>query len=104
MAVVVDESQRKKAKLLEAVSGGPAAAVPVKTALVSVFDKTGLDDLGAFLKAHNVRILSTGGTAVKLRQLGCAVEDVAEYTGSPEGHTPLPPRYRAATRGCPRRA
>merc|ERR1719456_1975789 len=70
--------------LLEAVGGSPAVPVPVKTALVSVFDKDGLDDLGAFLKEAKVRILSTGGTAVKLRQLGCAVEDVAEYTGSPE--------------------
>merc|ERR1719460_2791780 len=58
--------------------------VPVKTALISVFDKSGLDDLGKYLASKGVHILSTGGTAKKLRELGCAVEDVAEYTGSPE--------------------
>jgi phosphoribosylaminoimidazolecarboxamide formyltransferase/IMP cyclohydrolase len=58
--------------------------VPVKTALVSVFDKTGLDELGKFLAAKGVHILSTGGTAKKLRDLGCTVQDVADYTGSPE--------------------
>jgi phosphoribosylaminoimidazolecarboxamide formyltransferase/IMP cyclohydrolase len=58
--------------------------VPIKTALVSVFDKTGLDELGAFLAANNVHILSTGGTATKLRQLGCTVQDVSDYTGFPE--------------------
>lgn len=58
--------------------------VPVKTALVSVFDKTGLEELGKFLAEKGVHILSTGGTAAKLRELGCEVQDVADYTGSPE--------------------
>jgi len=58
--------------------------VPVKTALVSVFDKTGLEKIGAFLAEQKVHILSTGGTAAKLRELGCTVQDVADYTGSPE--------------------
>lgn len=58
--------------------------VEVKTALVSVFDKTGLETLGAFLAEKKIHILSTGGTAVKLRSLGCTVQDVADYTGSPE--------------------
>jgi phosphoribosylaminoimidazolecarboxamide formyltransferase/IMP cyclohydrolase len=58
--------------------------VPIKTALVSVFDKTGLEELGAFLAANNVHILSTGGTAAKLRELGCTVQDVSDYTGFPE--------------------
>jgi len=51
---------------------------------MGVFDKTGLDELGKFLASKGVHILSTGGTAVKLRQLGCTVQDVADYTGSPE--------------------
>merc|ERR1719321_2346661 len=59
-------------------------SIEVKTALVSVFDKTGLDDLGKFLASKGVHILSTGGTAKKLRDLGCTVQDVADYTGSPE--------------------
>jgi phosphoribosylaminoimidazolecarboxamide formyltransferase/IMP cyclohydrolase len=58
--------------------------VPVKTALVSVFDKTGLEELGKFLASQGVHILSTGGSAAKLREWGCTVQDVADYTGSPE--------------------
>lgn len=58
--------------------------VPIKTALVSVFDKTGLEELGAFLALNKIHILSTGGTATALRKLGCTVQDVADYTGFPE--------------------
>merc|ERR1712048_1242728 len=54
-----------------------STAAPVKTALVSVFDKTGLDELGKFLAQQGVHILSTGGTAAKLRELGCTVQDIA---------------------------
>jgi len=69
---------------IQAVTGEVADKVKVKTALVSVFDKTGLEDLGNFLAKQGVHILSTGGTAAKLRGLGCTVQDVADYTGSPE--------------------
>jgi phosphoribosylaminoimidazolecarboxamide formyltransferase/IMP cyclohydrolase len=69
---------------LTAVVGEVKDVVPVKTALVSVFDKEGLEELGPFLAKHGVHVLSTGGTAAKLRQLGCTVQDVADYTGSPE--------------------
>merc|ERR1719333_1141274 len=69
---------------LTAVTSEVKDVVPVKTALVSVFDKEGLDELGPFLAKHGVHVLSTGGTAKKLRELGCTVQDVAEYTGSPE--------------------
>merc|ERR1719336_474345 len=58
--------------------------VPVKTALVSVFDKDGLKELGEFLAENKVHVLSTGGIASKLREWGCTVQDVADYTGSPE--------------------
>jgi phosphoribosylaminoimidazolecarboxamide formyltransferase/IMP cyclohydrolase len=58
--------------------------VPIKTALVSVFDKTGIEELGKFLAENKVHILSTGGTAAKLRELGCTVQDVSDYTGFPE--------------------
>jgi len=58
--------------------------VAIKTALISVFDKTGLEELGKFLADNKVHILSTGGTATKLRDLGCTVQDVADYTGFPE--------------------
>eukprot|EP00442_Polarella_glacialis_P053704 CAMPEP_0115060724 /NCGR_PEP_ID=MMETSP0227-20121206/7615_1 /TAXON_ID=89957 /ORGANISM="Polarella glacialis, Strain CCMP 1383" /LENGTH=611 /DNA_ID=CAMNT_0002445955 /DNA_START=87 /DNA_END=1922 /DNA_ORIENTATION=- len=72
------------APTLVSVSGEVVDKVEIKTALVSVFDKTGLEELGKFLAAKGVHILSTGGTASKLRELGCTVQDVADYTGSPE--------------------
>jgi phosphoribosylaminoimidazolecarboxamide formyltransferase/IMP cyclohydrolase len=57
---------------------------PVKRALLSVSDKTGLVELGQALAAHGVELLSTGGTAKALRDAGLAVKDVAEVTGFPE--------------------
>lgn len=69
---------------LGAVEQRTSDKIQVKTALISVFDKTGIEELGKFLASKGVHILSTGGTAKKLRELGCTVEDVADYTGSPE--------------------
>tara|TARA_R110002095_G_scaffold175467_1_gene152912 strand:+ start:467 stop:2053 length:1587 start_codon:yes stop_codon:yes gene_type:complete len=57
---------------------------PVKRALLSVSDKTGLIDLGKALSARGVELLSTGGTAKALREAGLMVKDVAEVTGFPE--------------------
>jgi phosphoribosylaminoimidazolecarboxamide formyltransferase/IMP cyclohydrolase len=57
---------------------------PVKRALLSVSDKTGLIDLGKALAGHGVELLSTGGTAKALRDAGLEVLDVAEVTGFPE--------------------
>ena len=57
---------------------------PLKRALLSVSDKTGLIDLGKALSARGVELLSTGGTARALREAGLAVRDVAEVTGFPE--------------------
>jgi phosphoribosylaminoimidazolecarboxamide formyltransferase / IMP cyclohydrolase len=57
---------------------------PVKRALLSVSDKTGLVDLGKALATHGVELLSTGGTAKALREAGLEVKDVAEVTGFPE--------------------
>lgn len=76
----------------QAAMVGTIAAVDVqitdkvksKTALVSVFDKTGIEELAAFFVKQGIHVLSTGGTAKKLRELGCTVEDVGDYTGSPE--------------------
>jgi phosphoribosylaminoimidazolecarboxamide formyltransferase/IMP cyclohydrolase len=53
-------------------------------ALISVSDKSGLDALGQFLKSKGVDILSTGGTARALSDMGCAVTEVSDHTGSPE--------------------
>ncbi|MGR3756223.1 MAG: bifunctional phosphoribosylaminoimidazolecarboxamide formyltransferase/IMP cyclohydrolase [Tranquillimonas sp.] len=57
---------------------------PVRRALLSVSDKTGLADLGRALAGRGVELLSTGGTAAALREAGLAVRDVAEVTGFPE--------------------
>ncbi|MET0327566.1 MAG: bifunctional phosphoribosylaminoimidazolecarboxamide formyltransferase/IMP cyclohydrolase, partial [Luteimonas sp.] len=54
---------------------------PVRRALLSVSDKTGLLDLARALAARDVELLSTGGTAKTLRDAGLAVRDVADVTG-----------------------
>src|SRR5688572_27927066 len=62
----------------------PDARLPVRRALLSVSDKTGLLELAQALHAHGVELLSTGGTARTLREAGLPVRDVAEVTGFPE--------------------
>ncbi|NNE80442.1 MAG: bifunctional phosphoribosylaminoimidazolecarboxamide formyltransferase/IMP cyclohydrolase [Silicimonas sp.] len=57
---------------------------PVRRALLSVSDKTGLVDFAKALAAHDIELISTGGTAATLRKAGLAVLDVAELTGFPE--------------------
>ncbi len=57
---------------------------PIRRALLSVSDKTGLVDLGRALAERGVELLSTGGTARALRDAGLEVRDVAEVTGFPE--------------------
>jgi len=58
--------------------------VPIKRALISLSDKAGLAELAAGLARHNVELISTGGTAAKLRELGHQVRDISEVTGFPE--------------------
>jgi phosphoribosylaminoimidazolecarboxamide formyltransferase / IMP cyclohydrolase len=58
--------------------------LPVRRALLSVSDKTGLVDLARALAARDVELLSTGGTARAIRDAGLAVKDVSEVTGFPE--------------------
>ncbi|SNS64849.1 bifunctional phosphoribosylaminoimidazolecarboxamide formyltransferase/IMP cyclohydrolase [Antarctobacter heliothermus] len=57
---------------------------PVRRALLSVSDKTGLIELGQALAARGIELLSTGGSAKTLRDAGLAVRDVADLTGFPE--------------------
>jgi phosphoribosylaminoimidazolecarboxamide formyltransferase/IMP cyclohydrolase len=57
---------------------------PIKRALLSVTDKSGLAEFGKFLAEHGVEILSTGGTAKMLRDNGVPVVEVSDYTGFPE--------------------
>jgi phosphoribosylaminoimidazolecarboxamide formyltransferase/IMP cyclohydrolase len=56
----------------------------ITRALISVYDKTGLVELGKSLQAGGVEILSTGSTAATLREAGVKVMDVSDYTGFPE--------------------
>lgn len=57
---------------------------PIKTALISVSDKTGIAAFCRFLAESGVKILSTGGTAQLLRSENIPVTDVSEHTGFPE--------------------
>jgi phosphoribosylaminoimidazolecarboxamide formyltransferase / IMP cyclohydrolase len=58
--------------------------VPVRRALLSVFDKTGLVELARALVAAGVELVSTGGTRALLLDHGLTVRDVSELTGFPE--------------------
>jgi phosphoribosylaminoimidazolecarboxamide formyltransferase/IMP cyclohydrolase len=58
--------------------------VPVRRALISLSDKSELDELAAGLARHGVEIVSTGGTATRLREGGAEVRDVSDLTGFPE--------------------
>ena len=71
---------------MSAKAPAPALAdlQPVRRALISVSDKTGIVELGKALVASGVEILSTGGTAKALSDAGVKVTQVSDYTGSPE--------------------
>ena len=56
----------------------------VERALISLTDKSGIDEFAKALAELGVEILSTGGTAKKIRDCGVAVTDVSEFTGFPE--------------------
>jgi phosphoribosylaminoimidazolecarboxamide formyltransferase/IMP cyclohydrolase len=61
-----------------------ADQIPIKRALVSVYDKTGLDDLVRGLAAAGVELVSTGGSAALIESLGLPVTKVEDLTGFPE--------------------
>ncbi|MCL4767120.1 MAG: bifunctional phosphoribosylaminoimidazolecarboxamide formyltransferase/IMP cyclohydrolase [Hyphomicrobiaceae bacterium] len=56
----------------------------IRRALLSVSDKTGLEELARRLHGRGVELISTGGTANALRKAGLPVTDVSEHTGFPE--------------------
>ncbi|MEO8188716.1 MAG: bifunctional phosphoribosylaminoimidazolecarboxamide formyltransferase/IMP cyclohydrolase [Acidobacteriota bacterium] len=62
----------------------PAAVSPVRRALLSVHDKTGVAELARELSSRGVRLVSTGGTAAHLKQSGLEVSLVEDETGFPE--------------------
>jgi len=57
---------------------------PIARALLSVSDKTGIEDFARGLEGRGVALISTGGTAKALKSAGLSVADVAEVTGFPE--------------------
>ncbi len=61
-----------------------APIIPVRRALISVHDKTGIAELGRALSDAGVHLVSTGGTAAQLKQAGIPVALVEETTGFPE--------------------
>src|SRR5689334_4531946 len=58
--------------------------LPIRRALLSVSDKSGLLEIARQLVARGVQLLSTGGTAKALIDAGLAVREVADFTGFPE--------------------
>lgn len=58
--------------------------IPIKRALISVSDKSGIVDFARALVAQGIEIISTGGTASLLSESGIAVVEAAHYTGFPE--------------------
>ena len=62
----------------------PSQNLPIRRALLSVSDKTGLIELAQKLHEFGVELLSTGGTAKALREAGLPVIDVADVTKFPE--------------------
>ena len=56
----------------------------IERALISVYDKTGVAEFARELASLGIEIVSTGGTAKLLRDVGIPVRDVAELTGWPE--------------------
>lgn len=62
----------------------PAERLPIRRALISVYDKTGVEELAIALDAAGVTIVSTGSTAQRIKDAGVPVTGVEDVTGSPE--------------------
>ena len=83
------ETIRRLLKELRTVTDSPAAAaptarIPVRRALVSVSDKTGLAELARGLHEAGVQLVSTGSTAARIAEAGVPVTAVEDVTGFPE--------------------
>lgn len=66
------------------MSSSTSTAKPIRRALLSVTDKTGLVELATVLASFGVELVSTGGTARALREAGLTVKDISDLTGFPE--------------------
>ena len=64
--------------------GSGAGAKPIRRALLSVTDKSGLVEFARTLAGFGVELISTGGTAKAMRGAGLAVKDIGDLTGFPE--------------------
>ena len=64
--------------------GDTVTQIPIRRALISVYDKTGLEALASGLHAAGVEIVSTGSTAARIAAAGVPVTPVEELTGFPE--------------------
>ena len=58
--------------------------IKIKTALISVHNKSNLKEILSILKKYKVNIISSGGTYKKINELGFECKEISEYTGSPE--------------------
>ena len=58
--------------------------IPIKRALLSVSDKTGIVELATALQQIGCEIISTGGTRKKLEDAGIATTEISTVTGNPE--------------------
>jgi len=78
--------------------------VKIRTALISVSDKTGVVDFARALAQMDVKIISTGGTATVLAEAGLEVIAIDSVTGFPEmmnGRVkPCTPRFTGACSAC----
>ena len=72
----LNSPERRSAKQL--------GVAPIRRAILSVFDKTGIVEFARFLQIRGVHIISTGGTAKLLRENVINVQEVSEVTGFPE--------------------
>ncbi len=70
--------------LIQAALSFDKKPLKIKRALLSVFDKTGIEELGRKLHENDVELISTGGTAQALEKAGLPVTRVQELTGFPE--------------------
>ena len=66
------------------VNSDEGGVKPIRRALLSVTEKTGLVDFARALAGYGVELVSTGGTAAALRGAGLAVKEISELTGFPE--------------------
>ena len=79
--------------------------MPIRRALLSVFDKTGVVELAKALHGRGVELLSTGGTFKALKEAGIPVTEVSAHTNFPEMmdgrvKTPCTRRSTAACWAC----